>query len=207
MCEIYKNLSLEDLDGEVWKDIKDYEGFYQVSNMGRIKSLARTRKTKGNGIYHIKESILKQSITKKGYLRINLTKNSQGRKFQVHRLVAQTFISNPENKPQVNHINEDKTDNRVSNLNWMTDKENSNWGTAIKRAKQTKIDRGIVQALCKTVLQYDLDGNFIKEWNSTQETGKGGFNRGHVAACCRGEERQHKGYIWKYKEDVINGNK
>lgn len=201
MCEIYNNLSLEDLPGEIWKDIKGYEGYYQVSNMGRIKSVARERKTKGGGLYQIKESIKKQELSKRGYLRTLLSKNKNMKHFQIHRLVAQAFVSNPYNKPEVNHINEDKTDNRVENLEWMTRTENQNHGTALERMMNTKIEKGIIKKMCKPVLQYDLNGNFIREWGSTMECEKSGYNRGHVASCCRGEEKTHKGYIWKYKEE------
>ena len=115
--EIYKNLDLKDMEGEIWKDIKEYEGLYQVSNMGRVKSLNYNRSGK--------EKIMKQSFDK-GYLRVGLTKNRKIKTIKVHRLVAIAFIPNVENKPEVDHINTIKTDNRVENLRFVTGIENMN---------------------------------------------------------------------------------
>lgn len=180
-CKMNKGLSLEDLQNEIWKDIEGYEGLYQVSNMGRVKS------------FNINENgkILKQGTTKKGYLYVILYKDKKTKPMRVHRLVAQAFIPNEDNKPQVNHINEIKTDNRVENLEWMTNEENNNFGTRNKRA---------AKACAKPVLQYDLEGNFIKEWSSITEAGRNGYNLGNISSCCRGKIKKHKGYIWKYKD-------
>ena len=116
--KIYENLSLEDMEGEVWKDIDGYEGSYQVSNMGRIKSLNYNR-TK-------KHQILKQSTSRKGYLSIDLNVFKRRKLCLVHRLVAMAFIPNPEGKPSVDHKNTIITDNRVENLRWMTQREQIN---------------------------------------------------------------------------------
>jgi len=113
---------------EIWKDIEGYKGLYQVSNLGRIKSL-----------HGLSERIMKQTL-QKGYLRITLLKNKKQKRFLSHRLVAQAFIPNPENKPQVNHIDEDKENNRVDNLEWVTAKENNDWGTRKSRAIKSSIN-------------------------------------------------------------------
>lgn len=113
---------------EIWRDIKGYEGLYQVSNLGRVRSF-----------HGGSERIMKQTL-QNGYLRITLLKNEKSKRFLSHRLVALAFIPNPENKPQVNHIDEDKTNNRVDNLNWMTSKENNDWGTRKGRAISSSIN-------------------------------------------------------------------
>ena len=163
---------------EIWKDKKDYEGHYQVSNFGRVKS-----------IKFGKEIILKQHI-RGGYYSVNLSKNGILKIFKVHRLVAEVFLPNPNNYKEVNHKDEDKSNNVVSNLEWCDRKYNVNYGSRNKRA---------AEKLSKIVLQYDLNGNFIKEWKSIRECYRNGFCSQHVAACCRGELKTYKGFIWRYK--------
>ena len=106
---------LEDLIGEIWKDIVGYEGLYKVSNFGRIKSFSRRGTTK---------KILKPWINRQGYLIVDLCKNSKSKHFPIHRLVATAFIQNPENKPEPNHEDGNKFNNHVSNLKWVTKSEN-----------------------------------------------------------------------------------
>ena len=111
---------------EIWKDVQGYEGLYQVSNLGRVKSLGRFVDRLASGHCWQKERILKPNKTKYGYLNVRLCKDSRTKDFKVHRLVALAFIPNPENKPQIDHINADKTNNTVNNLRWVTCKENIN---------------------------------------------------------------------------------
>lgn len=111
-----KKLPEENNMTEIWKDIKDYEGLYQVSNFGRVKSLKRK--------WRLRERILKLMLHSKGYLFVGLFKNSKGRNFLCHRLVAKAFVSNPDNKPEVNHLDGIKTHNEDYNLEWCTPKEN-----------------------------------------------------------------------------------
>ena len=160
---------------EIWKDKKDYEGHYQVSNCGRVKS-----------IKFGKERILKPQKNTSGYLCVTLCKNNNQCQFEVHRLVAEVFLPNPNNYKEVNHKNEIKTDNRVENLEWCDRKYNQNYGTRTEKCS-------------KKVYQYTLDGKFVKEWKSTAECGRNGYNYGNVAACCRGKLKKYKNFIWKYK--------
>ena len=113
------------MEKEIWKDIQGYEGKYQVSNLGRVKSLNYHRSGK--------ERILKYLINTRGYLTTMLYKNGIGKNVRINRLVAQAFIENPENLPEVNHIDEDKTNNRVGNLEWCSHEYNTNFGTRNER--------------------------------------------------------------------------
>ena len=180
---------------EIWKDIKGYEGYYQVSNLGRVKSL--------NYNHTSKEKILSPAINKKGYYVVSLSETTY-----VHKLVAETFLPNPDNLPCVNHKDENKQNNVVwinedgsidfekTNLEWCTYKYNINYGTSVKRASIKKING----KKAKTVLQYDLEGNLIKEWPSVNEIERTlGFRTGNICSCCNGCYKQAYGYIWKYK--------
>ena len=178
------------IETEIWKPKKDYEGLYEVSNLGRIKSL-------GNGnSNNSKERILKPGKVKGGYLQVYLSKNRENKRFYVHRLVAETFIPNPDNLPFINHKDEDKTNNRVDNLEWCTREYNNNYGTRTLRANKTNTNG----KLSKRVLQFTLTGEFIREWPSASECERNGYSQSHVSDCCRGERKSAYGFRWKYKE-------
>ena len=130
---------------EIWKDIPGYEGIYVVSNFGKVKSLQRTRKGSYGSIRIVYEKILNHKIDKDGYHIVTLSKEGKMKYIGVHRLVAQAFIPNPDNLPQVNHRDEDKSNNRVENLEWCTAKYNSNYGTAKERMLNTKLNNGIIK--------------------------------------------------------------
>lgn len=121
---------------EVWKDIKGYEGLYQISNLGRIKGVDHWRKNGTNGYIH-KGKVMSLDYNKKGYFYVNLCKDGKHKLYRVHRLVYETFVGPIPENMQVNHINEVKTDNRLENLNLMTSKENANWGTRNRRISET----------------------------------------------------------------------
>lgn len=181
---------------EIWKDIEDYEGLYQVSNMGRVKSLARTRKAytpgKGDWVAPVKERILRASISKDGYYCVVLAKEGVNKHQRVNRLVAEAFIPNTENKPQVNHIDGNKLNNRVDNLEWVTAKENTIH--SVKNGLQGP------NPCRKAIAQYDLGGNFIRTWASTYEAGKTlHISCGSIKMSMKGIQgrTQASGYIWK----------
>ena len=190
-------------DIEIWKtavyDGEIYEGLYKVSNLGRILSLDYNHTGK--------PGLMNPFETPNGYLRVGLWKNEKRKDCLVHRLVAFTFLDNPEGKPQVNHKDEDKTNNFVflnedgtvnkekSNLEWKTPKENSNHGTRNERISKAMTNG----KLSKPVIQLSLSGDLIREWPSVAECERNGFNQGYVAACCRGVYESAYGFRWEYK--------
>ena len=174
---------------EIWRTAivngEPYEKF-QVSNFGRILNL--------NYYNTGKAKLMEPSYDGQGYLKVKLSKNKETKQCYVHRLVAETFITNPENLPEVNHIDEDKTNNRVDNLEWKSHKDNINHGTRNERAAKANTNG----KLSKRVLQLSLTGDLIREWPSTMECERNGFHQGHVADCCNGKQKTHKGFRWEY---------
>lgn len=174
---------------EVWKPVPGYEQLYTASNFGRVMSLNR-------------HYILKFYKDWCGYLRVTLSKNGKAKHFKVHRLVYETFIGAIPEGMQVNHINELKTDNSVWNLNLMTPKENTNYGTGIKRRaekhKGYKPSQYIVERLSQPIYQCDMNWKPIKKWPSAQEAGRNGFSQGDIWLCLKGLRQSHHGFKWKY---------
>lgn len=179
--------------GEEWKDIPDYEGYYQASNLGNVRSLDREVAGKAGSVRILKGKVLKPAMDRDGYLQIMLSKEGKRKWFKVHRLVYAAFNGAIPHDMQVNHIDEDKTNNRLENLNLMTPSENSNFGTRTERS---------ANARSKSVVALDEAGNVVFEFPSTQEAGRNGFNKGNISTCCRGERRTHRGYRWKYKNNA-----
>lgn len=171
---------------EIWKTVKGYEGLYEVSNLGNVRSLD----------YHNWGVVrnLTPVMDCHGYMRVCLCKNNKQRNGLVHRMVAQAFLENPLELPQINHINENKSDNRVENLEWCDCLHNNNHGTRNERISKSKRN-----TKCKKVIQMDLQGNFIREWVSLNEIMRVlGFNAAFVARCCHGVKPTAYGYRWQY---------
>lgn len=163
---------------EQWKDIEGYEGVYQISSLGRVKRLPH-----GNS----KGRIRKLRAANNGYLYVVLSKDNVPQTIRVHREVAKAFIPNPLNLETVNHKNFDKTDNRVENLEWMTERDN------VLHAKRNGMGNN------KPVYQCDMSNNIIRKWNSAYEVElKIGFFATLISRCCRGEMKSYKGYKWKF---------
>lgn len=186
-------------NNEIWKDVPNYEGLYQASNFGRIKSLPRVVNF-GCAYRLTKERFLKGGIVS-GYLDVGLCKNGKIKHYYVHRLVWEAFNGAIPSGMDCNHINEIKTDNRLSNLNLMSRKENINWGTHNERSISTRTIRNRQNGR-KQVLQFDLNGNLIKEWESSYEIKRQlGYNCKSIWGCCNGKRYYNTayGYVWRYK--------
>lgn len=177
IVEIERNVTME----EIWCPVKNYEGLYEVSDQGRVKSIGY-----GN------ERILKSARDDGGYLFVTLYKNREHKMCKVHRLVAKTFIPNPDNLPQVNHKDENKENNSVQNLEWCDQKYNNNFGTRIQR---------IAEKLSNPVLQYSKSGEFVREWKSTNDIERNlGYSKGNISSCCTGRYKSAYNFIWKFKD-------
>lgn len=181
----------------IWKNINGYEGLYQVSNTGLIRSFPR-RRTRGG---------IRKLNYNKGYAVITLHKNGKMRTFQVHRLVAAAFIDNPENKPEINHLDEDKLNNRVENLQWATSKENANWGTRNNRiseyVKKNPIPMPYGQKRGrrkKEVIQLDpITKEIVSRHESTIAASNSvGCSNANISECCNGKRKTAKGYLWRF---------
>ena len=168
---------------EIWKDIPGYEGIYQISNLGRVKSFYNYKRDGNN--------ILKPKI-KHGYYQIGLRRNGIRKWHQLHRLIAKAFIPNPNNLPQINHIDENKLNNSIDNLEWCSVSYNNTYGNRIQK---------VINKTGKKVIQYDKNMNFIKEYPSIAEATRQMNLKsiGCICNCCRGQTETSKGYIWRYK--------
>ena len=191
---------------EAWKDIPGYNGRYQASNLGRIRSMDR-EVTKSNGSKEFyKGKVLKPFVGTNGYLYITIAEEpGKFRPRRLHRVIAETFIPNPLNLPQINHINEDKTDNRVCNLEWCTAEYNTFYGHRIEKFAKSNRNN---PALSKGVNQYDLEGNYLRNFPSAAEASRY-LGRDCVAACRIGQCCRHLfktgnsayGYLWEFSSE------
>ena len=192
-------------ENEIWKDVSEYEGFYQVSNKGNVRSLDR-RDLRG---HRRGGRMLKPIYDKGGYSRVDLCKNGVLKRKTIHRLVAETFLPNPNDLPQVNHRDEVKDNNNVENLEWCDARYNSNHGTRNER---------MAQAQSKKVIAVNAKTGDVIEFNSTMDAERKGYSQGCVAAACRGvyktnygkligDGRTYRGYKWEYEEIEENESK
>lgn len=168
---------------EVWKDIKGYESLYQISTLGNVKTLARQK---------VKEHILSPE-NNKGYLRVSLSKNNKKKHYFIHKLVAEHFIPNDKNLPEVNHKDENPLNNSVDNLEWCTHRYNLLYGSRRKK---------VIEKERKPVNQYTSDGYFIKTHYSMQSAGRFiNKNTSAICMCCKGKQKYAYGYKWSYANE------
>lgn len=172
---------------EIWKFVP-YNTNYMVSNFGRVKSLNYNRTGK--------ECIMKPTLNKNGYPQIGLS-SGKVKMFLLHRLVWETFNGPIPRGYEINHINEDKTDCRLENLNLLTRTENNNWGTHNERMREAQLNR---TDLSKRVVQYSVDGEQVRVWDSMSEIERElGFRRSNISNCCTGKYKTAYGFKWAYK--------
>lgn len=191
---------------EIWKDIPGWESLYQASNKGRVRSLDRLVHVNVFGKYNgqeMKKGKVLKLVLHNGaghhpeYI-VCLSKNGKAQNEYVHRLVALAFIPNPDNLPEVNHKDENSLNNYVENLEWCDRAYNCTYGTRTERAAKSNSKN----RLCKTVLQYTVDGVFLQEWPSVHEIERElGYSQGSVSYCCKFNGNQSHGYKWRYKND------
>lgn len=189
---------------EVWKDIKGYEGYYQISNKGRVKSLPRLRNAKNKFIS--RERILKNQDNSKGYLRVELKANNKKQKFFVHRLVAEHFLDKPKGCNIVNHLDCNPHNNNVENLEWTTFKGNSRYMKEQGRDRRTPI---WIERLTKTqrkvngkkVIGISINGNMVLRYDAVNEVKKDGFHPSCVSECCNNLRQTHKGFLWRFRNE------
>ncbi len=166
---------------EIWMPVVGFEGLYEVSNLGRVKSLKRNTTSGG---------IMKTNINK-GYEYVHLCKNGKHYNGKVHRLVAEAFLPNPQYKREVNHKDENKLNNSLANLEWATRKENSNYGTGAERA---------AQKCRKKIVQLDMDGNELHLWDSSLAIERTlGFAASNIRTVCIGKAKSAYGFRWKHE--------
>jgi hypothetical protein len=199
------------MNREIWRDIPDYEGLYQVSNLGRIKTLARETYTlSGRLLYRRKEKYRTIVHDTKGYPMIILCKNSISKTYKIHRLVAKEFIPNPKNKPQINHKDGNKKNNYYKNLEWCTNSENQlhAFSTGLQKSPRGPIGMlGKLNSKSKCILQFTQSGELIDEyWGAKEACRKTGVDYRSIHKVCSKKytSKTAGGFIWKFKNEQID---
>lgn len=189
---------------ELWKDINGYEGYYQISSQGNVRSVDRF-----DGVHDRKGTVIKPNLKQNGYLQVGLRKHNTRKWFGVHRLVAIHFIENPNNKPQVNHIDGNKQNNTIENLEWVTEKENQTH--AAKRGLRDNMPKGERHSnygkygensrSAKPVIRRDPKTGETKLYKAKILAKDEGFDVTSISKCCHGKLKTHKGYEWYFAKD------
>ena len=190
------------MEEEIWKDIEGFEGYYQVSNMNRVKSLERTVRCGLNGSYYrtIHERILKPRKASNGYLQVLLSKDGKAKMYLVHRLVATVFCENPQGYKEVNHIDEDKTNNCADNLEWCSRSYNCSYNDRAKKA-----GKKVAKKLNKPVIAIHKINGLILEFASAHEAEREtGIASSNIINCCKGKLNSCGGFYWMYANSSDN---
>jgi len=186
------------MDNEIWVPVRDYESKYEISNFGRVKSIGGYSVRRGNGSYILEEKILSPWVNKAGYSSVKLNQDLKISR-RVHRIIAEAFIPNPENKPFVDHIDGNPSNNSISNLRWCTQKENMNNPISVKRCSMSRM--GKLPSNMRAVEKCSIDGCVISEYPSIEEAARQNSVLGSsITDVCRNRRKSCGGYNWKYKE-------
>lgn len=195
---------------EIWKPIKGYEGYYEASNLGNIRSVDRVILSTAN-ILHTEHKqlrrgrVLKQGNGRKGYKIVVLQRDGKKRTMYTHRIIAMTFVENPYNKPCIDHVNGVCTDNRAENLRWCTQKENINNPNTVYKNLDTLKQNALTNCKAKTILQLDKDTlEVIQEISPKSSYFKDmGFVRAYITSACRNHKKNAYGYKWAFKDNMV----
>lgn len=187
---------------EIWKDIQGYEGLYQISNTGKVKSLGRFVYN-GSGMRWNAERILKCKDNGHGYLNVCLARDKDDHKYAyIHRLVATHFVENPSGLPQVNHKDENKSNNNAENLEWCDMQYNNTYGTKIQRGVANMDYASIAKRRSVPVYQINLDGTIVRRHNGMSDAArKFGFKTSEISSCCKDKKHTHAGFRWMYASE------
>lgn len=179
------------MEEEIWKDIQGYEGEYQVSTFGNVRSLDRISEYVDGRVYTYDGKLLKKRYSSKlGYEIVTISKNSKIKHLYVHRLVAEAFIDNPMNYKFINHKDENKRNNHISNLEWCTPKYNMVYSDIFKKSR-------------KKVIQYTRNNDYICTFDSIAEAEKAtGIQNQNISKCCKGKRKTAGGYKWRYDNEI-----
>ena len=187
---------------EKWKPVVGYEGLYEVSSLGRVRSLSRS--IQGHKGYYVIPSRILKGFYAYGYRYVELRKGGKLKSYRVHRLVAEAFLPNPNKYPIINHKNEIRDDNRVDNIEWCTHKYNSNYGNIKSKQKQS--------SHCRPIIQLTKEGIFVAKYQSIADASKATkIEHTNIIQCAKGKllkcrdgklriRRYAGGFIWKYEE-------
>lgn len=198
---------------EIWRDVLGYEGLYQVSSEGRVKTISKDVKFKNrwgqDAVRHIDEKIMKTKVQQNDYDALTLSKDGVRKTFCMQRLVATAFIPNPENKPQVDHIDGNKHNNCVENLRWVTAAENCANPLWVEHSKnisdetRRKMSEKSYRSHNKPIIQYNLNGEMVGIFDSTAIASRFyGINRAHICQVLKNKRKTAGGYVWRYKKEV-----
>lgn len=194
------------MNKEIWKDVKNYEGLYQVSNLGNIRKIQNRKYDFKTSTLKLEKVEINMTISEHlGYKTVKLTdKFGKRRHLFLHRIIAETFIQNPNNYKVVNHIDCNKHNNDIKNLEWVTQKENVKHAWKNKLCETTRIVSATNGKKCsKKIIQLDKENNIVKVWDSTMDIERTlGIRHANISICCKNHKRTAKGFYWRYYTEI-----